>query len=212
MSYDYSCSIATNAGAEQAFEAISDVSKWWATNFKGRAKFPRDRFTVRFGKTFSIMKVSAVVPATKMEWTIEESYLPLFKNPAQWNGTRIVWEISTGSDATVITMTHIGLTPETECYYDCEKGWNFYIRESLYKLITGGKGSPGTGIFSNISNGHRKYEGLLYFKSDPPPHYPDGYFFIDVKGTNGEQVTSAYSAADYNRETLIPVASRENIS
>lgn len=206
MSRDYTCTIRVKASAGQAFEAISDIAKWWATNFEGKAKFPGDCFRVRFGKTYSVMEVTESDPGKKLVWTIKESHLPLFKDSAQWNGTRIAWAISTRTSETEITMTHVGLTPETECYYDCEKGWDFYVGESLYNLITVGEGFPGTGIFSNISHGDRKYEGLLYFKNDPLPQYQGDYFFIDVKETDGERVTSAYTAAEYCKETFDPVS------
>jgi len=39
-------------------------------------------------------------------------------------------------------MTHIGLVPGIECYNDCEKGWDHYIRDCLFKLITTHKGIP----------------------------------------------------------------------
>ena len=158
---------------------------------------------MRFGKTYSVIKVSESDPGKKLTWIIEKSYLPLFKNPAQWNNTRIVWEIVDKND-TEITMTHVGLTPETDCYCDCEKGWNFYIGQSLKKLITDGIGYPGTGIFSNISHDGRRYEGLLYFKNDPLPDYVHDYFFIDVKETKGEEVLSAYNAAAYDKKNFDP--------
>lgn len=203
MNRDYECTINVAADPAMACDAISDIPAWWATNFEGRAKFCNDRFTVRFGKTYSVMKVAESDPGKKLVWIIQDSYLPLFKNPAQWNNTRIVWEISHKND-TEIRMTHVGLTRETDCYYDCEKGWNFYVGESLRKLITNGEGYPGTGIFSNISHRGRKYEGLLYFKSDPLPDYDKGYFFIDVKETRGEEVLSAYAAAYYDKKSFDP--------
>jgi hypothetical protein len=47
-------------------------------------------------------------------------------------------------NATEVSFTHVGLVPEIECYNDCRKGWDFYIKESLRKLITEGKGVPET--------------------------------------------------------------------
>jgi hypothetical protein len=46
--------------------------------------------------------------------------------------------------ATELTFTHIGLTPQVECFDQCEKGWDYFIGESLYKLITEGAGLPDT--------------------------------------------------------------------
>jgi hypothetical protein len=39
-------------------------------------------------------------------------------------------------------MIHIGLVPEIECYTSCVKGWDQYVKGSLFKLLTEGKGLP----------------------------------------------------------------------
>ena len=201
---NYSVTIIVKTTARRAFENISNVSGWWATNVSGNTANLNDVFTVRFGKTFSTIKITELIPDKKIEWTIQDSSLPLFKDEKVWNDTQIVWEISAAGNESEIRMTHVGLTPEKECYADCNNGWNFYIRESLKKLMTEGKGLPGTGIFANISTGNRKYGGLLYFKNDPLPDYPENFFFVDVKETNGEQVTKIYSADKYGKEKFNP--------
>lgn len=52
------------------------------------------------------------------------------------------FDISTHEDTTQVTFTHIGLVPEVECYDMCIKGWDQYIKGSLFKLITEGEGQP----------------------------------------------------------------------
>jgi hypothetical protein len=52
------------------------------------------------------------------------------------------WEIAPANNGTQINFTHIGLVPGIECYNGCEKAWNFYVNESLLKLLTEGKGIP----------------------------------------------------------------------
>ncbi len=201
---NYNSRISVDVTPQQAIKSISNARGWWATNFTGHSKQFHDRFTVRFGKTFAIIQIVEYIADKKIIWQIEDCYLPLFNNKNQWNGTSIVWEVSSKGHSTEISMTHVGLFPGIECYSDCEKGWDFYTKESLYKLMMEGKGLPGTGIFANISNGERKYEGLIYFKHDPLPDYPVGFFFIDVKETKGEQVTAAFSAGDYYKEQFNP--------
>jgi len=205
---DFHRTITVNASAAEAFEKIAEVDHWWATNVTGNTKNQNDVFTVRFGKTFSTIKITECVPGKKMVWSITESSLPLFNNPQVWKDTRIVWEISGENNITQIEMTHVGLTPENECYRDCEKGWSFYIQESLLKLITEGKGLPGTGIFANITTGGSRYEGLLYFKNDPLPDDVDNSIFIDVKKTRGEEVTEIYAAAGYHKKLQSPTIKR----
>jgi hypothetical protein len=101
-------------------------------------------------------------------------------------------------------MTHDGLTPNVSCYNDCKKGWTYYVTESLQKLLTKGTGLPGVGIFSYIMSGQRKYEGLLYFKNDPLPDYPEGFLCLDVKATKGEEVIAAHSVTNYHKDKLNP--------
>jgi len=140
------------------------------------------------------------VPGKKIVWLTTDCYLEVFKDKEQWKGTKIVWGISPEKNSTQITMTHIGLVPGIECFEDCEKGWNFYIKESLFKLLTEGKGLSGTGISATISNAHRKYEGILFSKGDPLPDLPDGYLLIDVKEVIGENVISAYAVNKLDTE------------
>jgi hypothetical protein len=139
-----------------------------------------DIFTVRFGKTSGTFKVTEIQPLRKIRWLVTDSYLPLFKDVSQWTNTELLWEMSTDGMLSRLTMTHIGLMPEIECYTDCKKGWNFYINESLFKLITEGTGMPGTGIFAHISNGTKRYEGVLYSKQDPLPELMGEHILIDV--------------------------------
>lgn len=131
-----------------------------------------------------------------------DSLVPLFKNQKQWNNTKILWETFTVHYATQIRFTHTGLTPEKECYADCIMGWSFFVKESLFQLLTVGKGVPRAGITAYIFIEDRKYDGLLYYKNDPLPDYPDGHIFLDVNETNGEQTISINAADSYQKENF----------
>jgi len=190
---NFTCSITANITAAEAFEAITRVSEWWAKNVEGDTKSSGSIFTVRFGETSGTFKITRVVPNKEMVWQVVDCYLPIFKNVTDWNGTEIHWEIYAGNNAAQINFMHVGLVPGKECYNDCVGGWSFYIKESLFKLITEGKGLPGTGIRCTISNGDRTYKGTLFFKDDPLPDFPEEYILIDVKELSGEHVVSSNS-------------------
>jgi len=190
---------------EVAFKAITDVKGWWATNVSGEINEQNNHFTVRFGKTFADIEVIESVPDKCMTWLIENSLVPLFNDPTEWNNTSLKWQLFPQLGGTTIIMTHEGLTPEKECYLDCQKGWSFYITESLQKLMIEGQGMPGTGIFSYVIVDDKKLDGLLYFKNDPLPDYPDGFLYIDVKGTKGEGVTEGYSSGQYSKSNFSPL-------
>ncbi len=87
-------------------------------------------------------KIIEVVPDKKVVWQVTDCYLHWLKDKKEWKGTRMSFEVSTKNNSTQINFTHIGLVPEIECYDGCAKGWNQYVKESLFKLITEGKGLP----------------------------------------------------------------------
>lgn len=201
---DFTCSIAVNVTAAKAFEAITKVSAWWAKHVEGNTKDEGGIFTTRFGETFGVFKITEAIPGKKITWQVVDCYLPIFKNVHDWNGTNITWEISAAGDTSNITFTHVGLVPGKECYNDCCGGWSFYVKGSLYKLITEGQGLPGTGIRATISNGDRIYKGTLFFKNDPLPDFPGDFVLIDVKELNGEHVVAANGARLLDRTTFSP--------
>jgi len=139
---NYQCSIAADFTPNEAFEAINQVNEWWVRDIEGSAEKLNDIFTVHFGETFVTFKVTESIPGKKIVWDVADCYLPWLKDKTEWNGTSVVFEISSLADGTQVTMTHIGLVPEVECYNGCEAGWNKYFKGSLFKLLTEHAGVP----------------------------------------------------------------------
>lgn len=139
---DYRSSITANITPKEAFEIITRVSEWWTANLEGSSKKPGDIFTTRFGETFTTFKIVEAVPYKKIVWLVTDCHLHWLKDKKEWKGTKISFEILPKNNSTQINFTHIGLVPEVECFDDCKKGWDHYIKESLFKLITEGKGLP----------------------------------------------------------------------
>jgi hypothetical protein len=139
---NYSTTISVPVTATQAYEAINNVRAWWSTIFEGDSQHPNDIYTVRFGETYITIKVTELIPDQKISWLVTDCHKHWLKDKKEWVNTSMTWEISTDNGTTQIHFTHHGLVPELECYNGCEKGWNYYIHESLYKLLTEGKGLP----------------------------------------------------------------------
>lgn len=133
---NYQCSIAAHISPEEAFEGISQVNQWWAKNFEGRAEKLNDVFTVRFGDTFVTFEVTESTPGKKIAWHVTDCHLPWLNDKTEWNGTTVVFDICPLGNETRVTMTHIGLVPEVECFTMCEAGWNKHFKGSLFKLLT----------------------------------------------------------------------------
>lgn len=141
-SQNYECSVKATATAEECFEKIGRVSEWWTKNFNGSARKPGDAFTVHFGETFVDFKIAEAIPGKTILWQVTNSNLPWLKNKTEWNGTSVVWELSSENGTTTVAMTHRGLVPGIECYNNCQEGWNFYVADSLRQFLTEGKGLP----------------------------------------------------------------------
>jgi hypothetical protein len=139
---NYHCSLSAEVSAHEAFQKISQVSDWWTSYFKGKAESLNDEFTVTFGKTFVDFKIVEVIPDKKVVWKVINCYLHWLNDKTEWNNTRLVWEIKWENNITTIDITHEGLSPEVECYDSCVKGWDFYLKQSLAKLLKEGKGLP----------------------------------------------------------------------
>lgn len=140
---NYHSDITVNTDISTAFKSIQTrVSEWWTPDLEGRSANEGDEFTVHFGDTFVTFKVTGIHPDQKISWLVINSYLPGLKDKTEWDGTSMLWEFEADGQATKINFTHLGLIPEIECYDNCTKGWNFFFKESLYKLLTTGKGMP----------------------------------------------------------------------
>ena len=140
---NYTATIKVDASAEKAFNCINKVSEWWSENLVGDSENLNGIFTINFGgDLFVTHQLVEVVPNKKVVWLVTDCYLSWLKDKKEWQGTKMSFEIATKGNSTEINFTHIGLVPEVECFNDCVKGWDQYIKDSLLKLITEGKGAP----------------------------------------------------------------------
>jgi Activator of Hsp90 ATPase homolog 1-like protein len=140
---DYQAVIKVDNSKTTAFDSIANgVNKWWAKNFEGSSNKPGDEFTVHFGDTFVKFKVTEFISDQKIEWTVIDCYLPFINDKTEWNDTKIIFEFEQKGKQIQITMTHVGLVPEAECYAVCSVGWDGHIKSSLYKLLSEGVGQP----------------------------------------------------------------------
>jgi len=140
----YTATITVDKPVHDTFKAINNVSKWWTDDLTGRSQKLNDEFTVQFGDIHKTsQKIIEFVPDRKVVWLVTESRLNFIEDKEEWKNTKISFELSGQDDKTEIHFTHIGLVPEVECFKSCSKGWDYYIKGSLFKFLTEGKGTPG---------------------------------------------------------------------
>lgn len=153
---NYQHRFTVQATPTQVFDAITRVTEWWTVNTDGNTKAMGDEFTVQFGDVHrTTQRITESVPERRVVWHVTESHLPWLKDREEWKDTDIVFAIALTPEGTRLTVTHIGLTPNVECYSQCEKGWDFFIGTSLFKLLTEGAGLPDTTQRTHMDNiGH----------------------------------------------------------
>ena len=141
---NYTAGFMVNMPAAKVFENINNVPKWWTADLKGGSHNTNDEFTVQFAdKHLSTQKVIELVPGKKVVWQVTDSALSFVRDQQEWNNTTIHFDIEEKNGQSQLKFTHVGLNPTVECFNGCSKGWDYYIKGSLFKLLTEGKGTPG---------------------------------------------------------------------
>lgn len=141
---DYSVSLTINASVHEVFERINEVHLWWTNELKGSSTKLNDVFTVQFADIhLSTQKIIELIPDKKIVWLVTDSNLSFVEKADEWTNTTIVFELTEKNGKTQIDFTHVGLVPVIQCYDGCSKGWDYFIKGSLYKYLAEGKGSPG---------------------------------------------------------------------
>jgi uncharacterized protein YndB with AHSA1/START domain len=143
MADNYTTTIEIVKFPEDVFKAITtDVSKWWGGNdLKGNSTKLNDEFVIHHpGAHYSKQKLVELVPDKKIVWLVTDSKLDwLQKNQQEWTNTKMIFEITTKNNNTVLHFTHEGLVREMECYEMCSGGWKMVITDWLFDFINDGK-------------------------------------------------------------------------
>jgi hypothetical protein len=141
QSQNFNSTITVEQTPTEVFGAINDVRGWWTGEIEGDAARVGDEFSYRYpGAHYSKQKIAELVPGKKVVWHVVDAHLEGRKDPTEWTGTGVTFEISSKDGGTEVRFSHLGLVPEFECYDSCSSAWGFFVNGSLKRLITTGEG------------------------------------------------------------------------
>lgn len=139
----YTTSFTVDQSPQEAFNAIINPRDWWSEEIEGQTDILNAEFNHHFMDVHKCkLQVAELVPGKKVVWHVLDNYFKFTKDPTEWKGTDIVFDIQKKGDKTEVDFTHVGLVPEYECFDICSNAWGTYINGSLKSLIETGKGSP----------------------------------------------------------------------
>ncbi len=127
----------------EVFQAVNNVRAWWSEDIEGNTDKFNEMFLYHYKDVHICkMKIVEFIPGEKVVWLVMENHFNFIKDQSEWKDTKIIFEINKKDDKTQLNFTHLGLVPEYECYNVCHDAWSSFIKNSLYNLITTGKGQP----------------------------------------------------------------------
>jgi uncharacterized protein YndB with AHSA1/START domain len=145
----YTTTLTVDRAPDEVFTAINDVRGWWSQEVEGRTDEVGARFRYRGHdeadtvEHLATIEVVELVPGRRVVWKVLDNFMSFIDDQTEWKGTEIRFEISpTGNGGTEVRFTHAGLVPAYECFDVCRNAWDFYVLDSLERLITAGRGAP----------------------------------------------------------------------
>ena len=138
---DFTSSISAKISASEATKMINNIPGWWGVTFTGSSDKQNDEFTIKMsGDSFFNFTVAELIPGKRVAWLVTDCNMPWYADKKEWAGNRLIFDLHENNGEAEFTFTHEGLTPDVECYKDCEPGWTHWIKTSLFSYLTTGKG------------------------------------------------------------------------
>ncbi|MNX45012.1 hypothetical protein D3C86_755140 [compost metagenome] len=140
---DFTTTILVDQSPREAFDAINNVRGWWSEEIEGHTEKLNDEFDYHYQDVHRCkMRLIEVIPEKKVVWLVLDNFFKFTEDKSEWIGTKVIFEIDKKDNKTQIRFTHQGLVPDYECYDICVNAWTTYVQQSLFNLITKGKGEP----------------------------------------------------------------------
>jgi len=133
----YTVEIVLAKSAEDVFNHVVCLSKWWPEDFEGESLTLNSEFVLTTGDAhYSKNKVVEFVPDKKLVWLTTESIRKT--DGFDWTGTKMMFELTPQGDNTLLQFTYDGVVLEDETdrlVMICD----MTIKDMFYNYIVNGK-------------------------------------------------------------------------
>lgn len=143
---DYTFSYDVPQSPGEVYDAVIDVRGWWSQRITGDTDRLGEFVYEVPGIHRTHARVVELTPSRRVVWRVLENWFASSPDVDEWAGSQIAFDIEPVEGGTRLTFTHVGLTPELECFEGCSVGWSRHALESLRMLITTGTGMPITPV------------------------------------------------------------------
>src|SRR5215203_4617924 len=107
---DFNTTILVEQTPEEVFHAINNVRGWWSESVEGSTDKLNEEFLYYYKDVhISKMKIVEFVSPKKVVWLVLENHFNFTKDKTEWNGNKIVFEISEKENKTELRFTQVGL-------------------------------------------------------------------------------------------------------
>ncbi|PWT77658.1 MAG: ATPase [Bacteroidetes bacterium] len=134
-SLDFTFTFESSKSPNEIFETLLDARGWWSGLYSEKFKGSTDKLNEDFtfnaggGAHYTKQRLTELVPDKKIVWLVVESNLNFLKDPEEWTGTKICFDISKKENKTEVRFTHEGLVPNLEAYDGCANAWTKYLQK-----------------------------------------------------------------------------------
>lgn len=134
---NYTVAIVIEKSAQDVFNHLIDLSKWWPETFEGEDIKLNTEFVFTTGDAhYSKNKVIEFVPDKKLTWLAIESIRR--SDNYDWTGTKFIFELTPQGNSTLLKFTYDGVVLENE-YDILVQVCDMTIKELFYNFIMNGK-------------------------------------------------------------------------
>lgn len=155
------------AGVDAVWEAVCSPQDWWSRQIEGPTRGVGAEFHYHYQDVHQCrFRITEFEPGRRAVWHVVEKAFNFVRDPQEWVGTDVVFDLRPVEGGTELVFTHRGLVSAYECYAVCRDAWTAYIGKSLKDLVLTGHGQPNP--VDDVVTRAQQMAGELEFRVDLP--------------------------------------------